>query len=74
MTAGLRGLWASTGFRLAAYVGLLVSITIAATLAVVYLQTVGVMQQRMARAVALDSQRLMQRFAQAGLAALVRTL
>ncbi|SDM70238.1 Signal transduction histidine kinase [Oryzisolibacter propanilivorax] len=72
--AGLRGLWASTGFRLAAYVGLLVSITIAATLAVVYLQTVGVMQQRMARAVALDSQRLMQRFAQDGLDALVRTL
>ena len=70
----LRALWASTGFRLAAHVALLVSLTILATLAVVYLQTVGVMQQRMARAVALDMQRLTQRFDQGGVTALAAAI
>ncbi len=55
----LRPLWRSVGSRLAFYYGCLVVITIMAALAIIYLQTVGVMHQRMARHVALTAQQLL---------------
>ncbi|WP_137918410.1 HAMP domain-containing sensor histidine kinase [Hydrogenophaga sp. 2FB] len=55
----LRRLWRSVGFRLAFYYGFLVAITMLAALGIVYLQTVGVLQQRMARQVALTAQQLL---------------
>ncbi|WP_432727374.1 sensor histidine kinase [Variovorax sp. W6] len=62
MTAALRRLWRSVGFRLAFYYGLLVAITMLAALAIVYMQTVGVLQQRMVRQVAASMQQLMVRY------------
>ncbi|MET3477082.1 sensor histidine kinase [Variovorax atrisoli] len=62
MTAALRRLWRSVGFRLAFYYGLLVVITMLAALAIVYMQTVGVLQQRMVRQVAASMQQLMVRY------------
>ncbi len=67
MLADLRTLWSSAGFRLACYVGLLVAMTLAAALSIVYLQTVGVMQQRMARALALEAARLESPYQEGGL-------
>lgn len=55
----LRRLWRSVGFRLAFYYGFLVAITMLAALGIVYLQTVGVLHQRMARQVALTGQQLL---------------
>lgn len=62
MTQTLRQLWRSVGFRLAFYYGLLVAITMLAALAIVYMQTVGVLQQRMVRQVAASMQQLMVRY------------
>lgn len=62
MTQALRQLWRSVGFRLAFYYGLLVAITMLAALAIVYMQTVGVLQQRMVRQVAASMQQLMVRY------------
>jgi signal transduction histidine kinase len=62
MTQALRQLWRSVGFRLAFYYGLLVAITMLAALAIVYMQTVGVLQQRMVRQVATSMQQLMVRY------------
>ena len=62
MTRALRQLWRSVGFRLAFYYGLLVAITMLAALAIVYMQTVGVLQQRMARQVATSMQQLVVRY------------
>ena len=45
----LRQLWRSVGFRLAFYYGFLVAITMLCALAIIYLQTVGVLHQRMER-------------------------
>lgn len=62
----LRRLWRSVGFRLAFYYGFLVTITMLAALGIVYLQTVGVLQQRMARQVALTAQQLMKTVNESG--------
>lgn len=62
MIRTLRQLWRSVGFRLAFYYGLLVAITMLAALAIVYMQTVGVLQQRMVRQVAASTQQLMVRY------------
>ena len=62
MTVGLQRLWRSVGFRLAFYYGLLVAITMLAALAIVYMQTVGVLQQRMVRQVEASVQQLMVRY------------
>jgi signal transduction histidine kinase len=62
MIKALRQLWHSVGFRLAFYYGLLVAITMLAALAIVYMQTVGVLQQRMVRQVAASVQQLMVRY------------
>lgn len=59
-------LWRSTGFRLAFYYGLLVTITMLATLAIIYLQTAGVMYQRMARQVSATAQHMTARFDEGG--------
>lgn len=59
MIGKLVGLWRSVGFRLAFYYGFLVAITMLAALAIVYLQTVGVLHQRMARQVGLAAQKLL---------------
>ena len=59
--------WRSAGFRLAFYCGFLVAITMLASLAIVYLQTVGVLQQRMARHVALTAQQLLQHVQESGI-------
>lgn len=67
MGASLRTLWASAGFRLACYVGLLVAMTLIATLSIVYLQTVGVMQQRMVQSLSSQMQELEQTFQEGGL-------
>jgi len=62
----LRRLWRSIGFRLAFYYGLLVAITMLAALAILYLQTVGVLQHRMARQVETTAQQLAVRFEEGG--------
>jgi signal transduction histidine kinase len=62
MIKTLRQLWRSVGFRLAFYYGLLVAITMLAALAIVYMQTVGVLQQRMVRQVTTSVQQLMVRY------------
>lgn len=62
MIRTLRQLWRSVGFRLAFYYGLLVAITMLAALAIVYMQTVGVLQQRMVRQVEASVQQLMVRY------------
>lgn len=62
----LRPLWRSVGSRLAFYYGCLVVITIMAALAIIYLQTVGVMHQRMARHVTLTAQQLMANVSEGG--------
>jgi len=59
MIGKLVGLWRSVGFRLAFYYGFLVAVTMLAALAIVYLQTVGVLHQRMARQVGLSAQQLL---------------
>lgn len=69
MTGALRRLWRSVGFRLAFSYGMLVAITMLASLAIVYLQTVGVLHQRMARQVSTRVQQWESRFAEGGLAA-----
>ena len=48
MIRKLGGLWRSVGFRLAFSYGFLVAVTMLAALAIVYLQTVGVLHQRIA--------------------------
>ena len=58
----LRRLWASAGFRLAFQYAVLVAITMMAALAIVYLQTVGVLHQRIARQVGATVQQLIARF------------
>ena len=55
----LRQLWRSVGFRLAFYYGFLVAITMLCALAIIYLQTVGVLHQRMERQVELAGQQLL---------------
>lgn len=67
MIEALRRHWRSAGFRLAFYCGFLVAITMLAALAVVYLQTVGVLQQRLARHVTLTAQQLLQQVEDGGL-------
>ena len=64
--ATLRALWSSTGFRLAGYMGVLVTITLAASLAILYLQTVGVLQQRIVRTVSSKVQQLQDTLRQGG--------
>ena len=55
----LVGLWRSVGFRLAFFYGFMVAVTMLAALSIVYLQTVGVLHQRMARQVGLTAQQLL---------------
>lgn len=66
MNEAMQRLWRSVGFRLAFYYGLLVAITMIAALGIVYLQTVGVLHQRMARQVSAAAQQLEARFADGG--------
>ncbi|MEO8060015.1 MAG: HAMP domain-containing protein [Burkholderiales bacterium] len=54
----LRRWWASLGVRMAAYYALLVALTLLAALAILYVQTVGVMYQRMTRHVYAAAQHL----------------
>lgn len=54
----LRQLWRSVGFRLAVHYAVLVGITMLAALAIIYLQTVGTLHQRMARQVSTTAQQL----------------
>ncbi|MDM0026353.1 sensor histidine kinase [Variovorax saccharolyticus] len=61
MIEALRQLWRSVGFRLAFYYGLLVAITMLVSLAIVYMQTVGVLHQRMLRQVAGSVKQLVAR-------------
>jgi len=70
----LRRLWRSVGFRLAAHYALLVGITMLATLAIVYLQTVGVLHQRMARQVSASAQQLTALLEREGPGAVVREI
>ncbi|MDO9434208.1 HAMP domain-containing sensor histidine kinase [Hydrogenophaga sp.] len=65
----LRRLWRSVGFRLAFYYGFLVAITMLCALAIVYLQTVGVLHQRMARQVEITGQQLLANVNEGGIAA-----
>lgn len=69
MIERLRGLWRSVGFRLAFSYGFLVAVTMLAALAIVYLQTVGVLHQRMARQVGLTAQQLMETVNESGITA-----
>ncbi len=71
MGTSLRKLWASAGFRLAGYVGFLVAMTLTATLSIVYLQTVGVIQQRMVHALSFEATQLESRYQDGGVEAVV---
>lgn len=70
----LRRLWRSAGFRLAAHYALLVGITMLAALAIIYLQTVGVLHQRMARQVSTTAQQLATLLEREGADAVVREI
>ena len=70
----LRRLWASAGFRLAFQYAVLVAITMMAALAIVYLQTVGVLHQRIARQVGATVQQLVARFDGEGAAGVVQAI
>lgn len=74
MTAFLRRLWGSLGFRMASYYGLLVAITLLASFGIVYMQTVGVTYQRMTRHVASVGQQLSAHYGEGGTAALVAAI
>lgn len=74
MGTSLRSLWASAGFRLACYVGLLVAMALTATLSIVYLQTVGVMQQRMVHALSFEAMQLESRFQDGGVQAVAQAV
>ena len=69
-----RRLWASVGFRLAFQYAVLVAITMMAALAIVYLQTVGVLHQRIARQVGLTTTQLQARAEQQGLGAVAAAI
>jgi signal transduction histidine kinase len=71
MTVFLRRLWASLGFRMASYYGLLVGITLLASLGIVYMQTVGVMYQRMTRQVSAAGQQLVAHYGSGGIDAVI---
>ncbi len=74
MIVFLRRFWGSLGFRMASYYGLLVAITLLASLGIVYMQTVGVMYQRMTRHVASVGQQLSAHYGEGGTAALVAAI
>ena len=62
----LRQPWHSVGFRLAFYYGLLVTITMVATVSIIYMQTVGVLYQGTKRQVSAEIQKLSTRFEKGG--------
>lgn len=70
MIDSLRAVWRSAGFRLAFHYGVAVAITMLAVLAIVYLQTVGVLHQRMVRQLNATTQLLTVRFDEGGIDAL----
>lgn len=74
MIDSLRAVWRSAGFRLAFHYGLAVAITMLAVLAIVYLQTVGVLHQRMVRQVTTTTQLLLARFDEGGIDALASAI
>lgn len=67
-------LWRSVGFRLTFYFGFLVTITMIATVFIIYMQTVGVLYQGMTRQVAGVSQTLTVRFESGGAPALIQEI
>lgn len=71
---GLRRLWASVAFRLALNYGVLALLTLVSVLSVFYLQTVGVMEQRVLRQIAISHQQLVSQFEQGGHEALQREI
>lgn len=74
MTGSLRAVWRSAGFRLAFHYGLAVAITLLAVLAILYMQTVGVLHQRMLRQVSATAQLLTARFDEGGIDALASAI
>ncbi len=69
-----RRLWASVGFRLAFQYAVLVAITMMAALAIVYLQTVGVLHQRIARQVGTATTQMQARAEREGLDAVAAAI
>lgn len=72
--AGLRRLWASVAFRLALNYGVLALLTLVSVLSVFYLQTVGVLEQRVSRQIEISQQQLVSQFDQGGPEALLREI
>lgn len=70
----LRRLWRSMGFRLAAHYAALVGITMLAALAIIYLQTVGTLHERMARQVSGTAQQLSAQFDSEGAQAVAQAI
>ncbi|WP_225784148.1 HAMP domain-containing sensor histidine kinase [Xenophilus sp. Marseille-Q4582] len=70
----LRQLWRSMGFRLAVHYAVLVGITMLAALAIIYLQTVGTLHQRMARQVSATAQQLAAQFEDEGVEAVKHSI
>lgn len=70
----LRQLWRSVGFRLAVHYAVLVGITMLAALAIIYLQTVGTLHQRMARQVSATAQQLADQFEAEGIEAVKQSI
>lgn len=66
MNGWLQRLWASLGFRMASYYAVLVALTLLVALAIVYVQTVGVMFQRVTRHVQVVAQNFEELYRSAG--------
>ena len=66
--------WRSVGFRLAFYYGFLVTITMIATVSIIYMQTVGVLYQGVVRQVTAVNQKLTARFTSGGAQAVTRDI
>lgn len=75
MSAGAaHRLWQSVGFRLAFYYGLMLTLTMVATLAIIYVQTAGVFYQRMFKHVAASAQNLAVHFDEGGVQAVEKAI
>lgn len=73
-SGSMRHLWRSVGFRLAFYYGLLVSITMLATVSIIYVRTVGVLYQGMSQQVKALSQKLTVEYERGGPQALAQEI
>ena len=70
----MRHPWRSVGFRLAFYYGVLLTITMVATVSIIYMQTVGVLYQGVKRQVSAEIQEMATRFENGGAKAITQEI